>query len=82
MDAAKAGSRQIAEITSKTPEGVTSVEPTEDGWLVEVEMLEDGRIPSASDILASYEIELDLDGSLVAYRRTQRYSRGRGKEVS
>jgi hypothetical protein len=73
--AAEAGLRQIAALTGKTPEGVTGVEPTEDGWLVSVEVLEDHRVPSSSDILALYEAELDPDGSLLAYRRTRRYSR-------
>ncbi len=75
--AAQAGLRQIAELTGKSPEGVTGVEPTEDGWLVSVEVLEDRRIPSSADILALYEAELDPDGSLLAYRRTRRYLRNR-----
>jgi hypothetical protein len=78
VDAARAGARQIADITAKTPEGVISVEPSEDGWIIEVEMLEDRHVPSSSDVLGIYEIELDPDGALVAYRRTQRYLRGKG----
>ena len=73
--AAEAGLRQIASLTGKNPEGVTGVEPTEDGWLVSVEVLEDRRVPSSGDILALYEAELDPDGSLLAYRRARRYSR-------
>jgi Gas vesicle synthesis protein GvpO len=75
--AAEAGLRQIAALTGKTPEGVTGVEPTEDGWLVSVEVLEDRRIPSSADILALYEAELDPDGTLLAYRRARRYLRNR-----
>ena len=73
--AAEAGLRQIASLTGKNPEGVTGVEPTEDGWLISVEVLEDRRVPSSGDILALYEAELDPDGSLLAYRRARRYSR-------
>jgi gas vesicle protein GvpO len=73
--AAEAGLRQIVALTGKSPEGVTGVEPTEDGWLVSVEVLEDRRVPSSGDILALYEAELDPDGALVAYRRARRYSR-------
>src|SRR5215472_17721321 len=83
LTAAKAGRyglRQIAELTGKEPEGVTGVEPTEDGWLVTVEVVEDRRIPSASDILATYETELGPDGGLVAYRRVRRYLRGRAED--
>ncbi|MET8777042.1 gas vesicle protein GvpO [Nocardia sp. NPDC050713] len=74
--AAAAAIAELAELTSKQAEGATSAEPIEEGWLVEIEVLEDRRIPSSSDMLALYEVELDLDGNLVAYRRTRRYSRG------
>ncbi|MBO0776715.1 MAG: gas vesicle protein [Actinobacteria bacterium] len=77
-EAAQAALRAIVDLTGKHPEGVTAVEPTEDGWLVGVEVVEDQRIPSSSDILAIYEAELDLDGSLMSYRRGRRYPRGRG----
>jgi hypothetical protein len=76
--AAKAGLRQIVELTGKEPEGVTAVRPAEDGWMVGVEVVEDRRIPSSSDVLAIYEAELDADGVLTSYRRSRRYSRGRG----
>lgn len=78
VEAAKAAARQVADVIAKSPEGVVSVEPVEDGWVVEVEVLEDRHVPSSSDVLAIYEIELDEGGALVAYRRTQRYRRGRG----
>jgi len=76
--AAKAGLRQIVELTGKEPEGVTSVQRAGDGWVVAVEVVEDRRIPSSSDILAVYDAELDADGELMSYRRNRRYSRGRG----
>jgi hypothetical protein len=76
--AAQAALRQIAELTGKEPEGVTGVEPTEDGWVVGVEVVEDRRVPSSTDLLATYEAELDLGGDLISYRRIKRYARGRG----
>jgi hypothetical protein len=69
--------RYVVELTGKKSEGVTSLEPAEDGWVVDVEILEERRIPSAADTLAVYQVELDLDGTLLAYRRTARYSRSR-----
>ncbi|NIH83613.1 gas vesicle protein [Amycolatopsis granulosa] len=80
LSAGEAASRAMAhagELITSNPAVVTSVEPTEDGWLVEVEVLEDRRIPSSADMLALYELELGADGELLAYRRTKRYSRGR-----
>jgi hypothetical protein len=76
-EAGRYGMRQIAELTGKEPEGVTGAEPTEDGWLVTVEVVETRRIPAATDLLASYETEIGPDGELVWYRRVRRYARGR-----
>jgi gas vesicle protein GvpO len=83
LNAAKAGQaalRQILELTGKEPEGVTGVDRGEDGWVVGVEVVEDRRVPSSSDILAIFEIELDMDGELMSYRRVRRYPRGRGDD--
>jgi hypothetical protein len=80
--AAQTGRRLIAAVTDREPEGVTSVEPTESGWTIEVEVLEDRHIPSSADVLALYEVELDPDGTLLSYRRRQRYTRGRGNGTS
>ena len=77
-EAAQRGLRQMAELTGKEAEGVTGVEPAEDGWIVGVEVVEDRRIPSSSDILATYETEFDMAGELLSYRRVRRYARGRG----
>ena len=80
---AKAGQvamRQITELTGKEPEGITGIEPAEDGWMVGVEVVEDRRVPSSTDILATYEVELDSDGDLVSYRRAKRYTRGHGDD--
>jgi hypothetical protein len=76
-EVARVGMRQIADFTGRSPEGVTSVEPTEDGWFVEVEVLEDKHIPSSSDVLALYEVVIDQHGDLESYRRIRRYARGR-----
>lgn len=75
---ARAAIRAVAELVGRQPDGVVALEPTEDGWRVAVEVLEDERIPSSADILAIYEAELDMEGNLVAYRRTRQYQRGRG----
>src|SRR5215471_20192333 len=83
LTAAKAGQvalRQISELTGKQPESVTGVDPADDGWVVGIEVVEDRRIPSSTDILATYETELDMDGELVSYRRVRRYPRGRGDD--
>ncbi|MEW9532906.1 gas vesicle protein GvpO [Microbispora sp. NPDC049125] len=76
--AGRAGLRHIADMTAKEPEAVTLVQPVENGWVVDVEVVEDHRIPSSSDIIALYEAEMDDEGTLLSYRRTRRYRRGAG----
>ncbi|MEO3873626.1 gas vesicle protein GvpO [Nonomuraea sp. B12E4] len=78
MDAAEAGEagiRHLAALTTKDIDGITSVEPEEDGWVVDVEVVEDRRVPSSGDILAIYEVKIDTEGSLLSYRRLRRYRR-------
>ncbi|MGW4488365.1 gas vesicle protein GvpO [Amycolatopsis sp. NPDC004368] len=75
--AAGSALRQLRDLITSEPVGVTSVEPLEEGWLVEVEVIEERRIPSSADLLALYEIELEPGGDLLAFRRTRRYARGK-----
>ncbi|MGV9572518.1 gas vesicle protein GvpO, partial [Streptomyces nigra] len=56
---------------------VTSFDRTEDGWTLEVEVLELSRVPDTMSLMASYQVELDSEGQLTGYRRLGRYERGR-----
>lgn len=58
-------------------ESVTSLERTEDGWQLEIEVLELPRVPDTMSLLASYDATLDSRGVLTGYRRVRRYERGR-----
>jgi len=78
---ARAAMRRVAELTGRQPDGVTSLEPADDGWAVEAEVVEDHRIPSSGDMLGLYRIGLRPDGSLVSLRRVRRYPRGRAGEL-
>lgn len=73
---AGAAVEQLGQLAGKEVEGVTGVERTDDGWTVQVEVLELRRIPSTTDVLAVYEVTLDEDGDLEGYQRQQRYVRG------
>jgi hypothetical protein len=79
--AGRSGLDELVELTGKEPEGVTGVEPSgEEGWRVTVEFVEDRRIPSSTDILATYRIDISPDGELISYQRIRRYARGRGDD--
>lgn len=69
--------QQLAELTGRVPECVIGIERAEEGWLVELEVVESRRIPDSTDILATYRVEVDADGELMGYHRAQRYVRGK-----
>jgi len=75
QEAARRAMDFLGEIAGAPPEMVTAVVPADDGWHVDVEMLELARIPDSSDILGCYEVTLDRAGEPVSYRRTRRYVR-------
>ena len=66
----------VLELTGKVGEAVTGLERTDDGWTVEVDVLELERIPSTTDVLATYRVTLDDEGELQGCRRVHRYLRG------
>ncbi|MFD7160496.1 gas vesicle protein [Kribbella sp. NPDC059898] len=69
--------KELAELIGRAPEGIVGVEKQEDGWCVRVEVVESHRIPETTDILAVYEVDVDDAGTVLSYRRTDRYVRGR-----
>ncbi|HSE71794.1 MAG TPA: gas vesicle protein [Nocardioidaceae bacterium] len=80
MDIARSAAQQLAELTGREPETVIGIKRTEDGWQVDLEVVESRRIPDSTDILATYEVEVDEDGDLTGYHRARRYVRGKGGE--
>jgi gas vesicle protein GvpO len=66
----------VRQLTGKVPESVTGLQRSEDGWRVAVDVLELERIPSTTDVLATYEVTLDEQGELQGCSRVHRYLRG------
>ncbi|MEU5625689.1 gas vesicle protein [Streptomyces tendae] len=77
MEVLREARAQLAELTGMTAESVSSFEQTEEGWALEVEVLELERVPDTMSLMASYQVELDDEGQLTGYRRVRRYERGR-----
>ncbi|QTZ90755.1 gas vesicle protein [Streptomyces auratus] len=69
-------SEQLEQLLGRVPESVSAVQPTEDGWQADVEVLELERVPGTTSVMATYRVTLDEQGELVAYERTRRYTRG------
>lgn len=77
MEVLRQARAQFAELTGFAAESVSSFEQTEDGWSLEVEVLELPRVPDTMSLMASYQVDLDPRGQLAGYRRVHRYERGR-----
>ncbi|MEU0644061.1 gas vesicle protein [Streptomyces umbrinus] len=77
MEVLRNARAQLSELTGMVAESVSSFERTEDGWTLQIEVLELLRVPDTMSLLASYEATCDLQGELTGYRRVRRYERGR-----
>ncbi len=76
LELATRAAEQLQSLTGRESEGVTGMERTDDGWSVQVEVLELRRVPTTTDMLALYEVRTDARGELQGYRRLRRYARG------
>ena len=68
---------QLEELLERRVETVSSLERTRNGWVAALEVVELSRIPESTDVLGSYEMELDEDLNLRRYEQVRRYHRGR-----
>ena len=65
----------VQELTGYQPEAVTGLEWDGELWQVSVDVLELSRIPNTTDLLGSYVVQLDEQGTLRGYRRVRRFTR-------
>jgi Gas vesicle synthesis protein GvpO len=72
----------VGQLTGYRPEAVTGLEWDGEGqiWHVTVDALEMARIPNTTDVIGSYDVQLDDRGTLRGYRRTRRFHRGQPEE--
>ena len=73
----RAARGQLAELLGREAESVSSFARADDGWDMDVEVLELLRVPDSTSLLASYRVHLGPDGTLTGYHRLRRYERGR-----
>ncbi|OLZ69573.1 MULTISPECIES: gas vesicle protein [Streptomyces] len=74
--AMRSAAEQLAQLLGRPPDSVSSLKPSQDGWVAQVEVVELERIPDTTSVMASYKVVLDEDGELISYERTRRYTRG------
>ena len=65
----------LQELSGSDVESVSAIDRTRDGFRITIEAVEVRRIPESTDVLATYDVELDGDGDLVRYERRRRYAR-------
>ena len=70
---------QLQELLGKAVESASALERTKNGWVTTLEVVEVSRIPETTDVLASYELELDENLGLRSYRQVRRYSRSQAQ---
>jgi hypothetical protein len=69
----------ISDLTSFQPEAVTGLEWDGQSWHASVDVLELERIPNTTDVLATYDVRLDDEGTLLGYKRKRRFIRGQAE---
>jgi Gas vesicle synthesis protein GvpO len=79
-EAARLAAKQLTELLGSPPERVIGLERRDGGWRVRLEVVELERVPETTSVLASYEVDVDREGELIAYRRTRRYARAQIEE--
>jgi hypothetical protein len=65
----------LQELSGSDVESVSAIDRTRDGFRITLEAVEVRRVPESTDVLATYDVELDGDGDLVRYERRRRYAR-------
>ena len=70
----------IADLTGFPPESVSGLQWDGETWLVTVEVCELERVPSTTDVMASYVVQLDEGGGILGYKRARRYIRAQAEE--
>lgn len=83
MKAGKVGERaveELAELTGREAETVTGLQWTDDGWTVQIEVVESRRIPDSVDVMGLYEVQMTATGDLSGFQRQRRYLRGQTRD--
>jgi hypothetical protein len=65
----------VESLTGRASDTISNISKSDDGWTIGVEVVELNRIPPSTDVLATYQVELDGQGELVEFERTRRYLR-------
>lgn len=80
-DAVRAAREFLEAMTGRSPETVSGINRADEGgWTVCLDVVEMSRIPTSTDVLATYEITVDSNGDLDDLQRTRRYTRNQSDQ--
>ena len=63
------GASRMQEMTNLQFSTMVAVEPSDDGWHLQLELVEKESIPHGMDVLGLYDAWFDPDGSLLRFAR-------------
>jgi gas vesicle protein GvpO len=66
----------VHELTGYEPEAITGLEWDGEFWDISVDVMELSRIPNTTDVMGSYVVQLDEQGTLRGLKRMRRFVRG------
>ena len=67
--------RQFVALSGETPERVSGVRTSDEGWSVLVDVVELERVPSTTSVMCTYRLDLDGNAHLTGFERVRRFTR-------
>ena len=67
---------QIKKLINKTPESISFLEKTPDGWTVNCDVLEKKSVPETYDLLKILEFKLDKNANIISFKQLRKVRRG------
>ena len=61
--------KELSDLTGFRSPGAIGIKKEDTGWLVTIEVIEKDSIPSAMDILGTYEVHINETGKMLSYER-------------
>ena len=78
----RSAKEQLTELTGLEADAVSALERYDNGWRVTLDLIEMRRIPDSTDLMGTFEAEIDDGGNLLTYKRTRRYCRAETVDTS
>ena len=81
MSLAERAKEQLAEVTGFSPVAAVGGFKDEEGWHIQVDVLEMARLPESTDIIGTYMVTLDPEGNMVKFKKKRSRLRSEPYEI-